>query len=127
MAKTLIVHVLYGDEDALREVMKRCVEDSISFHYTGEFLYSNTDWAPFLRLSCPDLIDRVRVCVERWADICMGFEGSENDTVLTIRENGNSIGDIQIKPCHTLAITKVLSLLCRLAAAHGVNVQFGKF
>lgn len=78
MAKTLTVYTLYGDEEALREVMKRCIADSVSFHYTGEFLYSDTDWAPFLRDCCPELIGRVRACVERWSDSFLGFEGEED-------------------------------------------------
>lgn len=74
MAKALTVYVLYGDEEALLEVMKRCMADSISFHYTGEFLYSSSTWEPFLKHSCQDLAGRIRTCVEYWGVGFMGFE-----------------------------------------------------
>lgn len=49
MAKTLKVHVLYGDKEALSTVISRLAENDFLINYSGEYLYSSSPWDGSLR------------------------------------------------------------------------------
>lgn len=73
MAKTLKVHVLYGDHKAIATVISRLVEHEFSFNYSGEYLYSSTPWDAFIDEYCQDIKAQLNPCVENWADSCLQF------------------------------------------------------
>lgn len=62
------VYTLYGDVEALGIVIRRLVENSFAFHFTGEFLYDYTPWDDFITAYCADLHDRLVTRTELWGD-----------------------------------------------------------
>ena len=104
MAKTLSVHVLYGDKADLLTVISRLAENDFSFNYSGEYLYSSTPWDLFLETYCQDIKDRLHPCVENWSESCLSglYEGKESDTEVTIFEEGNNqpLCKVYTYPCY---------------------------
>lgn len=125
MAKTLTVYTLYGDDEALQIVLKRLIENSFAFHYTGEFLYDNTPWDEFIDTHCQDIKDRLHAYEEHWADNCLGFEFTESDTEFTFYNEGQAVCKAGVKPMHLSRALELFRKLCVLASRHGVNIQYG--
>ncbi len=124
MAKTLTVYTMYGDEEALQIALKRLIEHSFSFHYTGEFLYNSTPWNEFIDTYCQDIKDRLHPYEERWADICLNFEYTESDTEFTFYNDGQAICKASVKPVHLPRALELFRKLCVLASFKGVNIQY---
>ena len=128
MAKTLKVHVLYGDKEALSTVISRLAENDFLISYSGEYLYSSSPWDWFIETYCQDIKDRLRPSVENWADNCLlsGFEGTESDSEIGIYTNGEEhpVCKVYTYPCYVDKFTRLLSKLCRFASFHGTNLQF---
>lgn len=124
MAKTLTVYTLYGDEEALQIVLKRLIEHSYAFHYTGEFLYDNMPWDEFIDQHCQDIKDRLHAYAEHWADITLHFESTESDTEFTFYEEGQQVCKVSVKPVHLSRACSLFRKLCTLAASRGTNVQY---
>ncbi len=104
MAKTLTVHVLYGDKKDLTTVISRLVENDFLVHYSGEYLYSSTPWDWFLETYCQDIKERLHSCIEKWSESCISglYEGTESDTEVSIFEEGNSqpLCKVYTYPCY---------------------------
>lgn len=124
MAKTLTVHTLYGDDEALQIVLKRLIEHSYAFHYTGEFLYDNMPWDEFIDLHCQDIKDRLHAYTEHWADTALHFECTESDTEFTFYEDGQQTCKVSVKPVHLSRACSLFRKLCTLAASRGTSVQY---
>lgn len=104
MAKTLTVHVLYGDKKDLTTVISRLVENDFLVRYSGEYLYSSTSWDWFLETYCQDIKERLHPCIEKWSESCLSglYEGTESDTEVSIFEEGNSkpLCKVYTYPCY---------------------------
>lgn len=104
MAKTLTVHVLYGDKKDLTTVISRLVENDFLVRYSGEYLYSSTSWDWFLETYCQDIKERLHPCIEKWSESCLFglYEGTESDTEVSIFEEGNSqpLCKVYTYPCY---------------------------
>lgn len=128
MAKTLTVHVLYGDKKDLTTVISRLVENDFLVYYSGEYLYSSTSWDWFLDTYCQDIKDRLHPCVEKWSEQCVSgmYEGTESDTEVSMYKEGdpNPICKVYTYPCYINKFTEQLSKLCRIASTKGTNIQF---
>ena len=128
MAKTLSVHVLYGDKKDLLTVISRLAENDFSFKYSGEYLYSPTPWDWFLENYCQDIKDRLHPCVESWSESCLSglYEGKESDTEVSIFKGGEEhpVCKVYTYPCYIKQFTDLLSKLCRIASSLGTNIQF---
>lgn len=126
MAKTLTVYTLYGDEEALQLVLKRLIENSYSFHYTGEFLYDSTPWDDFLDFHCRDIRHRLNTHVEHWSDTCLNFDCSESETEFTFYEDSAPICRASVKPCHLIKATALFRKLCSQAESLGSHILFDR-
>lgn len=104
MAKTLTVHVLYGDKKDLTTVISRLVENDFLVHYSGEYLYSSTPWDWFLETYCQDIKERLHPCIEKWSESCLSgmYEGTESDTEVSIFKEGDSqpLCKVYTYPCY---------------------------
>lgn len=77
--KVLIVHTLYTDDATMGTIIGRLVEHSYPFHFTGEYLYSNSPWDNFLKEYCGDLTAPITTDAETWAGECFGFDTFDTD------------------------------------------------
>ncbi len=72
--KTYIVHVVYGSRDDLAGLIARLAETETSFSFSGEYVYGPSSFDSFIHEHCPELEGKLRPCVERWADNCLGYQ-----------------------------------------------------
>lgn len=126
MAKTLKVHVLYGDKEAISTVISRMVEHDILINYSGEYLYSSTPWDYFIETHCQDIKDRLKPCVENWAERCLtgSYEGEESDTEFSVTVNGEQKFKAYTYPCYVEAFSHFLYVMGFTCAANGLNIDY---
>lgn len=126
MAKTLKVHVLYGDKEALSTVISRLAENDFLINYSGEYLYSSSPWDWFIETYCQDIKDRLRPSVENWADNCLlsGFEGTESDMEFTVKVNGEEKFKAYTYPLHTEAFKHFLLVMRKVGALSALDIDY---
>lgn len=124
MAKTLTVHTLYGDDEALQIVLKRLIEHSYAFHYTGEFLYDNRPWDKFIDHHCQDIKDRLHAYTEHWADTTLSFESTGSAPAFVFYEDGKRPLKVNVEPVNLSLACSLFHKLCELAVSQGIKVQY---
>lgn len=126
MAKTLKVHVLYGDHNAIATVISRLVEHEFSFNYSGEYLYSSTPWDAFIDEYCQDIKAQLNPCVENWADSCLlsGFQGKDSDTEFSVKVNGEEKFKAYTCPLYAEAFKHFLLVMRNTMAIHALDIDY---
>lgn len=126
MAKTLKVHVLYGDKETLSTVISRLAEHDFLINYSGEYLYSSSPWDWFIETYCQDIKDKLKPCVENWADVCLlsGYDGTESDTEFTVKVNGEEKFKAYTYPCYEDAFRHFLRVMGNVGAMSALDIDY---
>lgn len=126
MAKTLKVHVLYGDSNAITTVISRLVEHEFTFNYSGEYLYSSTPWDNFIDTYCQDIKDKLNPCVENWSETCLlsGYQGKDSDFEYTVKINGEEKFKAYTCPLYTEAFKHFLLVMRNTMALHALDIDY---
>lgn len=126
MAKTLKVHVLYGDKEALSTVINRLAENDFLINYSGEYLYSSSPWDSFIDNYCQDIKDKLNPCVENWADSCLlsGFQGKDSDTEFSVKVNGKEKFKAYTCPLYAEAFKHFLLVMRNTMAIHALDIDY---
>lgn len=122
MAKVLKVYTLYTDEETMAQIITRLVKNSVPFHSTGEYLYSNTPWDNFLLAHCKDLTAPIALDCERWSEGCLNFEGRELDEEIELLANDERVGVIRVSSFFYPKVKRFLSKII-VAAGNRINAQ----